>query len=582
MKSKVLMFLIIAVVVSVLAYCSSSTGEIKNQEPSAETTMAVELEQPITTTESIVESVDWNKWREVAYKAYDMEAYVDAIRLGADCPTDEEERRRILESINTVHIMRREPCDYELLCYFIDKCDIDPNTVVIGLPMLNRASAEDCLGAVECLVEKGADVNTFVSNETSWSTPLMAARSLEVIRYLVEHGAEVNLISSNDQTKADSVWGWGNSQEREAILNYLYEHGADRNHVGRLFVAIVRNFSQGNFVTTTIESLEGYINEGGFDINTPGYQGKTALDYAMEANPPNPELIELLQQHGVKMSSGSVQSYVENIRLGADCPTQPALVESLMSYAVSDLWNRDNPCDTEDLCFLLDRCGYDANMEVDSYGEKKPLLITVSEHDCLEGARCLVNHGADVNVFKPYEGGRNSPLLVAKSLEMVQFLVEQGAEVDAISTDNLTRADWTYDSCDFVERLVDGEDIIYGEFSENCKEVFDGMCESLEETSPEELSIREYLVSHGADRNHRGRWFINVANSLGTAGYPGGVYYLKYQVEHGVDVNTRGYQGKTALDYLLQYGGWIEQWDDYAKIVDFLRQHGAKRGNELP
>lgn len=90
---------------------------------------------------------------------------------------------------------------------------------------LHFASQEGFLGAVELLIEKGADVN---AKDTNDDTPLHNASVegyLETVKFLISKGADVNAVNKISMTPLHvSTW-----VHRYKVVKYLLSKGANKN-----------------------------------------------------------------------------------------------------------------------------------------------------------------------------------------------------------------------------------------------------------------------------------------------------------------------------------------------------------------
>ena len=161
----------------------------------------------------------------------------------------------------------------------------------------------------------------------------------------------------------------------------------------------------------------------------------------------------------------------------------------------------------------------------------------VANNGTVEDVKYYIERGVSVNE-KDHNG---RPLIhyavrYNPNIDVLKYLVKQGADVNA-KEDN---AGWTslhYAAASHV-------------------------------SNPE---VFKYLIDNGADVNAKednGRTPLHLV----AVDLTSNIENLKYLVEHGADVNVMDSIGKTPLDYVIV---------DKEKQT-FLREAGAKRGEELP
>lgn len=153
----------------------------------------------------------------------------------------------------------------------------------------------------------------------------------------------------------------------------------------------------------------------------------------------------------------------------------------------------------------------------------------------VEIIKYLIEHGADVNAKSNYYG--RTPLYYRTQnwermdnvLELIHCLVENGANVNIKDDEGHTP----------LQCAIEG----YEEFGEKIKPII------------------RYLIEHGADVNtkdNNGKTPLHCATSYG-----GNLENVKYLVEHGANVNAKDNEGRTPL-YNSRY-----------PIAKYLVEHGA-------
>jgi ankyrin repeat protein len=158
-----------------------------------------------------------------------------------------------------------------------------------------------------------------------------------------------------------------------------------------------------------------------------------------------------------------------------------------------------------------------------------PLRFAVSKNN-REIAVALLNAGADVNARDPH----GNMLQAADTVEMVDYLVESGADVNAMG----------YES---------GNAVILASYKAQAEKL-------------------ERLIAHGADVNQPavkdGRTALHVAAGWGYKG-TSSLAVIRVLLKHGADINARDKNHQTPLHWAVQ-----ERNKDSA---EFLLQNGADR-----
>ncbi len=164
------------------------------------------------------------------------------------------------------------------------------NLIAMGADLdIHDAAATGRLDRVKALVERDPSLANAVSAEGF--APMGLAAYLgheEVVEYLVSKGAEVNFTSA--PTGFTALTGAVNSRHTR-IVDLLLQHGAEVNHVyeGTLTPLV-------NAVANGDANLVRVLLDHGADPNLGAYEGKSALDLAMEKG--LKEIADALRQRG--------------------------------------------------------------------------------------------------------------------------------------------------------------------------------------------------------------------------------------------------------------------------------------------
>jgi serine/threonine-protein phosphatase 6 regulatory ankyrin repeat subunit A/serine/threonine-protein phosphatase 6 regulatory ankyrin repeat subunit B len=420
--------------------------------------------------------------------------------------------------------------------------------------------AKPTLEIVKCLVEHGADINE--KDEKNKTALHYAAErgSLENVKYLVEHGADINAKDEKNKTAlhyatesrdsemvSDSIYFLPVTKQLPSLelVKYLVEHGADVNAKDE------KNKTALHYATErgSLEFVKCLV-EHGADVNAKDEKNKTALHYATERR--DSEMVRYsIYFPPVTKQLPSLELVKYLVEHGADVNAKDEKNKTALHYATE---RRDSvyfsPVTKQLPSLELVKYLVEHGADVNAKDEKnKTALHYAAERGSLENVKYLVEHGADINAKDEKNKtalhyateSRDSEMVsdsiyflsVTKqlpSLELVKYLVEHGADVNAKDEKNMTALHYAA--------------ILY------LSEIF------------------MYLVEHGADINEKDE---NNRTALHYAAERGLLEIVKYLVKHGADINAKDEKNKTALHYAAKRG--------LSKIVRYLVQHGANEWN---
>lgn len=266
-----------------------------------------------------------------------------------------------------------------------------------------------------------ADCNVIDNSKGYYSeTPLMATKSIEIVKMLVSQGADVNkkviFYERGRKFEENALYShcWSKNIE---IVEFLTKNGADVNspitrfdkeyNLLSLFVAD-DNADQNNF-----EIVKILINNGA-NINAKNDKGLTPLD--------------LLQEDGIHQ----LRKVTEQIRLfliqnGAEC--NPVSKEKYEKSILNDKLFK--ACENDKLDDVKELISKGANINAQPFG--KTPLITASENGFYDIVEILIDNGADIHL-KDFKG--DTPLNWAVSwgrTKIVNFLIQKGAIVNTFN-----------------------------------------------------------------------------------------------------------------------------------------------------
>jgi len=386
-----------------------------------------------------------------------------------------------------------------------------------GQTPLFRAVDADNADTVKWLLEHGADANL------GKELPLERAFILgytKVAEALCAGGANLNALNEDDMTLLAKAI----SRDKKETITFLLQHKADPNAKDKHNrTALHMAAGKGNqAVMETLLALKG-------DINATDDEGRTPLDYAGDSNP---QWTDWLKSKGAK-------------------PGQPKLKPATDTSATEDDGNTPLHAAVEKSDLAALQSALKANPKLINTRNKEgvtPLMMAVG-YGWLEGAETLVAGGADTSLKN--DEGRNLAVLAASTgkPQLLKWAVSKGAnpkEADSYGVTAIYRA--AGKSLDCVQWLVEqGADI-------NAKTKGDSVPLS-EAISGDQPDIAKYLIEKGADLRVTDSSGVTLLHRAARKKNPG---FATLLLAKGADINAKSKTGVTPLHRAAEYKSAIE------------------------
>jgi ankyrin repeat protein len=329
----------------------------------------------------------------------------------------------------------------DVVKYLVEQgADVDAKTVV-GWTVLHDAAYSGTLDIVKYLVEQGANVDA--KNNVGW-TPLHAAASsgkLDVVKYLVdEQGADVDAKNNDGWTVLHAAAYYGTLD----IVQYLVEQGAD---------------------------VDAERNDGYTVLHSAAASGKLDIvKYLVETKKMDPNL-EL--PDGTKPSElapeGVVRDYLQEKETIAQTDTKEGNEtkcpeNTFIQLAPKEIDEMFDAVDTQDLETVKSyvnknnqKCLSLVNATVNTSTGKYTVLHEATYSEKLDIVQYLVEKGANVDAKRDDGWTVLHSAVAYGTLDIIKYLVEQGADVDAKDNDGYTvlHAAAASGKLDIVKYLVD-------------------------------------------------------------------------------------------------------------------------------
>ncbi|EAZ91674.1 ankyrin repeat domain-containing protein [Crocosphaera chwakensis] len=393
----------------------------------------------------------------------------------------------------------------------------NPNKGIYGSP-LHRAIIGEHSNIVEIIIEAGADVNL---TDMYGMTPLIHTAvngNLNLTKILVDAGANVNALENTGSTALLKVAYCG----QEEIFNYLFPLTSDiqqKQKAQKILPLSLQEYpprkTKRNTNFPLIEAISNFdlpkikkLMSQGTDVNQFDWDDElTPLMLAIEIE--RLDIIKILLDARVNLYDST---YFE---------------DNPLTFAVAQ--------NNLEIIELLLEAGADP----DRGGESPPLCEAI-RMGYIDIAKTLINWNASVEACTP---SAITPLMIGAvtgNMEIVEILVEEGADVNATDENG---------------NVALNKAAYFGH-----QEVFDYLFPLTSDPEAKEYAQKELDRAIRRKKNLAARVIFAVSK--------GNIQKLQKAIDDGADVNAKDNNGKTALSLAKELGN--------TKIMKLLIEAGAK------
>ena len=255
------------------------------------------------------------------------------------------------------------------------------------------------IGAINILINAGADPNSADVYGRTWIHHAISANSKELLEAVIDNGADVNATNKKNETALMMACEKGNADAINVLLAARSDPNIAHDGFSCLHTAVYRDCSK-----VVLQALIGH----GVDVNATDKNNVTALMVACER--------------------GNIDAVSELMYAGADPTIKDGLGATWIHHAVGE------GCSKKFLQAIIDH-GADVNAT-----DKKNVTALMTA--CQVGNTCAVNilrnAGADPNSADVYGRTWIHHAILANSKEMLQAVIDKGADLNATNKKNVT------------------------------------------------------------------------------------------------------------------------------------------------
>ncbi|XP_050394901.1 putative ankyrin repeat protein RF_0381 [Patella vulgata] len=397
--------------------------------------------------------------------------------------------------------------------------------------ILHLACDLGTLKTVQYLVNIGLDINTkgFRSRSCIMACSQSKTQATDKIKLLRKMGGNIHDTDVKDDGMLHLACKWGTLD----TVRYLINQGLDINTKGRYGRTCILLCSQSE--TQAIEKIELLMSKGVNIYDTDTYNCGMLHLAGMAGTL---ETVRYLTDQGLNVNAKNINGQTCILKCGASHTQAIEKIELLRSNG-GNIYDKDN--------------------------ERDGMLHMACADGTLDTVRYLVDLGLDINA-KGFNG-RTCLLHCGQSeiqpIDKIEFLRLKGSNINDTDnySDGILHLACAFGKLDTVRHLVGlGLDINARGFKSRrcvlqCSQSYIHATEKI-----------EFLRSKGAiinDRDDQNNGMLHLACACGTLGT------VKHLVDLGLDINTKGFNGRTCI---LQCS---EAKTQTIKKIEFLRSKGG-------
>ena len=388
---------------------------------------------------------------------------------------------------------------------------------------LHEAAADGDIEQVRKFIDEGVDLNTFAKVDKSPSarrlrevTPLAVAAledHSEIVKAFLDAGADVDKGGSSGYSPLLIASMAGKAQRVKVLIS----GGANVNLTPEKEDTAL-NYAIWNDTSDIVR----YLLDAGADAEQKDLSGESPLQNALSMG--NPDIVKLLENSDDKVPAlhraalkGDLEGMKRLIAEGAGINDKDEFERTPIEYALAA-----GQSDTTK--FLLDQ-GVDINLKTHTLG--RPILHQAARAGMLDIVQILIEKGADLDTVSRNGGTVLHNAIWGGHKEIAELLISKGVKLDSKDRAGCTPL--------FIAADVGNIDIV------------------------------ELLIAQGADVNARNR---TGSTPLLHAVSQGKLSSVEKLISGGADVNVKNNRGQTPLDIAIDRG--------YTEIVELLKEHGAE------
>jgi len=414
--------------------------------------------------------------------------------------------------------------------------------------------------------------------------------NIEAVKQHLAAGTDPNLANLGERFLGDFIKPPLHFSKNKEVAELLIAGGADVNFKDQTGWAILHYWSF--FHYGQLELIELLVANGA-DVNAKDRLGNTPLDKAIEGGyrwksyketrEERAKIAEFLRKHGGK--SGAPKSIVAAVNTGnVEAVKKHLSSGGEESKKIKDVFLTAVRMDYREIVGLLLSSGTDLKAKLDD---------SLHQAKSVEVAKLLIEKGANVNA-KDEGGGVPLHSIINlrsmmpasdknqnNSIQIVELFVTKGANVNALNDEGKTPLDLAEmvlgDSPEAKAAKKESADILRKHGGRTSRSL-QAAAESIEAAASEgDIEAVKKHLANGADVNAKG-W--NGLTTLQWAASSGHTEIVEPLIAAGADVNAKVKRGFTPLDLAEMVLGYDSPEAKAAKkeTADLLRKHGGKSG----